>query len=624
MIVSDERCFADQSVRFLPMRRARAYMRKPNRAWPLGSCLFAAGLAVLLAQLFPLYPQNPPEAKAPAYPNSAPGVNYVGSAACAGCHQEIHDDYRRGAMGRSMHPGDAAFQQQFLADRVTVRSEKLGRDFEVFRDGDDLFQSEYALGSDGKPVFKATHKLDYVIGSGVNGYTYVVRRGDHLFQAPLSYYSRTKKWDLSPGYEFADYGFSRPIHAGCVACHAGRPQPVADREGLYRDPPFEELAIGCENCHGPGQLHVEQRLLTLESSAETDTSIVNPAKLPARLGEDVCMNCHQGGDTRVLQPGKDHTDFRPGTHLNDTVAILKLPMRRNDPRESDLLEHHFMMKLSKCFRGTEGRLSCFSCHEIHNQPSPERKVSYYRQKCLSCHSDLSCLISIETRLGQRPPNDCAGCHMPKRDINVISHSSLTNHRIIVSKDQPYPAVAYRQTTADLPELVHVNRPEGAGAESLPLLTRFRAFGELLLKWPQFQEKYVSVLAQAAEQHPNDPLVLAALGRKAKLEAAGRADPQALEYLQMAVEAGSTTPATFEDLADMLSLAGREPEAADVLKQGVELAPYNARLLKRLTLVYINLKRYAEAQAMMQSYVERFPEDDFMRGLLAKVQGSPAP
>ena len=38
----------------------------------------------------------------------------------------------------------------------------------------------------------------------------------------------------------------------------------------------------------------------------------------------------------------------------------------------------------------------------------------------------------------------------------------------------------------------------------------------------------------------------------------------------------------------------------------------------LTLRYINLKRYAEATTSMKRYVERFPEDDLMRGLLKQV------
>ena len=113
------------------------------------------------------------------------------------------------------------------------------------------FQTEFELDSGTHEVFRTTHKVEYTIGSGVNGYTFLVRRGNYLFQAPLSYYARKETWDLSPGYEFADYGFNRPIAAACIGCHSGQPQPVRDREGLFGDPPFREMAIGCENCHGP-------------------------------------------------------------------------------------------------------------------------------------------------------------------------------------------------------------------------------------------------------------------------------------------------------------------------------------------------------------------------------------
>jgi hypothetical protein len=40
------------------------------------------------------------------------------------------------------------------------------------------------------------------------------------------------------------------------------------------------------------------------------------------------MNCHQGGHTRVLQPGRGYRDFRPGTPLYQAVAIFKLPLER--------------------------------------------------------------------------------------------------------------------------------------------------------------------------------------------------------------------------------------------------------------------------------------------------------
>jgi hypothetical protein len=144
-----------------------------------------------------------------------------------------------------------------------------------------------------------------VIGSGANGLSFVVKRGNYLFQAPLSFYSKTGKWDLSPGYERGDLGFSRPIAGQCAFCHSGRPQLVENQRGEYRELPFRELAIGCENCRGPGTAHVRD--------PKKNGFIVNPAKLPSLLAEDICLNCHQGGDARVLQTGKVMKIFAQGS-----------------------------------------------------------------------------------------------------------------------------------------------------------------------------------------------------------------------------------------------------------------------------------------------------------------------
>lgn len=599
---------APDSIRRLKARYAackglpRRRLRSPIVLF-LGAFLFAIGTEHGFSQQTPLG-ERP-----------APPAGYVGSKVCAGCHQDLYDTFTASAMGRSMAPADEAMLP--LVDGAgPVVSPELNRRFTVERRHDGFYQRESEASSTDKPPFDSVHKLAFVIGSGVNGYSYLVRRENHLVQAPISYYQRTASWGLSPGYEFArpgeDYGFNRTIHAACLQCHAGRPLPIGDVEGLYDDPPFAELAIGCENCHGPGRRHADARLADLASD---DRAIVHPLRLAPRLAENICMNCHQGGDARVLQPGRGHFDFRPGEWLNETIAILKLPMNPDSPKDSDLLEHNFAMELSECFRASQGVLSCFSCHEIHNQPDPAERSAYYREKCLQCHQDSSCRLAPDAR----PGNDCAGCHMPKRDIAQISHSSLTNHRVVRRPGQPYPPEAFEQAASDLPELVHVNRPPSAGSESLPLMVRFQAFGELLSKRPNFSDRYLALLAQAAEKHGDDPLVLAALGRKAKLETR---TAEAVEYLTAAVDAGSRTVSTYEDLAELLAQTGRDQEAADVLLRGVQGAPFNPRLRKMLALRYIHLKRFRDAYETIQQFVQLFPEDDFMRGLWRQVQGLP--
>ena len=307
---------------------------------------------------------------------------YVGSQACAACHQKIAASYSQTAMARSLARGNQAAQLALARTPVTI-----GR-FRVYRSGNDLYQSEVEVDPSGNETGRGIYKVEYVIGSGARGHGYVVKRDGRLVEAPLSFYTKPGKWDLSPGYDEADQGFDRPITAECVACHSGRPQPVTNRLGIFLDPPFLELGIGCENCHGPGQQHV---------GAAGKVAMVDPARLPPRESEAICLKCHQNGDP---QPG------------------------------SDLLAHGASMKLSRCYQRSSGRLTCTSCHDPHVSVSKVASPAFFRAKCLTCHTDASCRLTKEKR---GAVDDCARCHMPKRDVPEIPHTALTNHRIEVHR-----------------------------------------------------------------------------------------------------------------------------------------------------------------------------------------------
>jgi len=553
-------------------------------------------------------------AENPAYRNTAPAVAYTGSQACAGCHPKIYRDYSRTAMGRSMALATAPDHVANGTDTVSVFSEKLNRHFEFSRQGSDLYQTEYEL-ANGSEVFRATHKLDYVLGSGTHSHAYIVRRGNFLFEAPLSYYSQKKVWDLSPGYDVADRGFNRPIAAACIACHSGHPQPVREPTGLFRDPPFLELAIGCENCHGPGALHVAEKASGAPAASPADGSIVNPSRLPANLSEDICMNCHQGGDTRILQPGKSYSDFRPGTPLYQTLAILRIPLERGGLSSSDLLEHNFSMHLSKCYRASGGRLRCLTCHQIHASTASGDATADYRAHCLTCHSKTSCRLPMPQRL--READDCVKCHMPKRQVQAISHSALTNHRILAHPGEPLPEAAFAEPTPGTPDLIYWNAPHDSKLQVLPPLMLLQAYGELMAKESRYQALYLAALDGLAKSAPDEPLVQAALGSRMLRSEFGSNDA-AIDHLTRAIELGFSAPAVYADLAEALTRAKREEEAAHSLERGIRLMPYEPVLYKSLVLRFINLKRYAEARKAMDQYMELFPEDDFIRGLLLKV------
>ena len=558
--------------------------------------------------------RTPQDSMAPFAFSAPAGSGYAGASACASCHRAIYEKFRRTGMGRSMAPVTSA-QLQTVGASASIRDEKMERHFEVYARDGKLYQSQYQTSSDGKEIFRETHQIEWIIGAGANGLGAVVKNGDYLFQAPLSFYSRPKTWALSPGYEYGNYGFNRPILAGCIFCHSGQPRPVPDSNGRFENPPFSEVAIGCENCHGPGLSHVVS-MHTNPNYEGHDPSIINPARLSSALADNICMACHQTGDVRVLQPGKDYRDFRAGTPLDDTLSILMVPPKRESPPKSDLLEHYYSMTLSKCYRESHERLRCVTCHDAHDEPSHEEAPAYFAKKCLTCHTNKSCKLALNVRLQKKPPNDCAGCHMPKRDVQEISHSSLTNHRILSRSGEPFPDIAFHQTTSALPDLIHLNpAPDRKGIPPPPLVL-LQAYGELMDQHPEYAERYASILNELEQTQQGSALVQAAVGRR---ELRSGKPENAAKHLERALEIGPPRATTYADLAEALDGLGRKDEAVPLLAKAIEIDPFNPMLQKTLVLRYIQLKQYSAAEAAMEHYLETFPQDSFMRDMLARAK-----
>ena len=521
-------------------------------------------------------------------------------------------------MGRSMSEITPALLETMPLP-ATYDDQVHNRHFSVYAQEGKLYQSEFETDAAGKEVFRDTHQLQWKIGAGENGFGLLTDRDNYLFQAPLSFYSKPMTWGLSPGYEFADYGFSRPVLAGCIVCHSGRAQPVASTNGRYEDPPFSETAIGCERCHGPGGNHA-QAMKTGTGLGAKDHFIVNPAHLTPDLANNICMYCHQTGDVRVLQPGKSYQDFRPGTPLDGTLAILKVPPTRESPPDDDHVEHYYSMTLSKCYRASAGRLRCITCHDPHVEPSQHQAPEYFNKKCLACHTNQSCSLSLAARQHSTPANNCIGCHMPKRDIRVISHSSVTNHRILRQPGEAFPEITFQQTTPLLPDLIHLNPAPGKAGAPLPPLTLLQAYGELAENKPEYVAPYLKVLDRLSQSDPENALVQAALGRR---DLKSGNIPQAADHLQHSLRLDPRQPAVAGDLADALQKLGQTEEAAALLRQAIDQDPFNPVLQKKLIVSYISLRQYADAKAAMERYLSVFPQDSFMRQMLARAQ-TPAP
>jgi hypothetical protein len=546
-------------------------------------------------------------------------VAYVGSRVCAECHPDIYASFKKSRMGRSMTLPQDAGQISLFDPPTTIHEPSLDRYFQVSAQAGDLYQTEYQRSPEGNDVFRETRKIAFVVGGGQTGFGYLVARGQYLFEAPLSYYSNLHQWELSPGYQYSDYGFDRPILTECIFCHSGRSRPVSGRPGMYEDPPFKELSVGCENCHGPGALHVEERRKAEPLKNSVDPSIVNPGKLTPWLANNVCMACHENGDDRVPQPGKTGLDYCPGTSLDNTIAIFSVPLRRGAADKSPLLQHYSLMILSQCYLQSGGELTCLSCHDPHVQPEGAEAVRFYRQKCLGCHNEASCSLPLVARMKQALPDDCAGCHMPKKKVAMISHSALTNHRIIARPDEPLPESAYHQATRGLPDLVHVSANPGQPSKPVSPVVLLHAYSDLIAHFPEYRKAHDDLLTEFAKTGSSDPFVLSELARQGILENRPQSLTAAAGYLTKALQQGSTEPTDFEMLANLLAGSGKNEEAVELLTRGLALDPYATRLYKSLALQYIKVKQYDSALTTMKKELEVFPHDSLMRSLIKRVE-----
>jgi hypothetical protein len=420
---------------------------------------------------------------------------------------------------------------------------------------------------------RASHAAAYAIGSGNHGKSYLIRVGDSLFQSPLAWYTERRSWDFSPGYhENPAPDFYRPVTMECLFCHAGEARAARGSQNRYLDPPFAAAVIGCVRCHGDPSRHL---------SEPQPGSIVNPAKLRPALRESVCESCHLSGEARVLNPGRQFSDFRPGMLLEDVFSVY-VPGKSGTNPPLKVVSHSEQLAASACATAGAG-LWCGACHDPHREPAESERAGWYRAKCLGCHLGES----IAQHQAQRG-GDCAPCHMPRVKAYDGGHTAFTDHRIrrFPPKDTPAQAQETLRAWREPPEplrtrnlaLAYVGNSQTSrslwryqeGVRLLNSIANAQADGAvavvvgLQLMRQNDPAKAVSWLRRASLEEPENSLrhlaLAAALAGAGQREAAGREAREAIRLEPL-----------LEDAYTLL--AEVEPERARYWKQQyVKLVP----------------------------------------------------
>lgn len=365
--------------------------------------------------------------------NATGTAGYVGSSACLECHRDEHISYLKTTHSRSLSEVDVSREPA----SGEFPHELSGRSYRIYRNGETLKLQEFLQDLAGREVVLGDHAAAYSLGSGNYARMYLVKVDDYLIEAPMSWYPRRKVWGMSAGYEKDPHqlGFNREIDAGCLYCHAGRVETVG---GTALRLNVKEMAIGCERCHGPGELHVQERKANSPipgtkpepAGAIIDDSIVNLRHLSRERQEDVCSQCHLSASADVAVRGRSRGDFRPGMKMSDFVVNFRIDRPDSAMTVSGQIEQ---MRLSRCYVESK-TMTCATCHDPHALPDESERTTYYRNKCLNCHQTGSCQLPVKTRLEKQKEDYCITCHMPRGPTD-IPHFSFTHHRIGIHEEQ---------------------------------------------------------------------------------------------------------------------------------------------------------------------------------------------
>ncbi len=559
----------------------------------------------------------------PRFPfrNIQTATAYVGDDACTSCHAEAARAYQTSAMASSFHRWTPDVRVETALD-VPILHEPTGFYYSVVDDGGELYQEEYLVGPAGQRLHRLRRRIDYVMGSGAVARTYFTEENGRLFQLPLTWY-RQGGWDWSPGYEFNNARFDRLMPDRCLACHGSYPERIPFLEGKYANLP---PGIGCERCHGPGALHVEERSAGLEADTIYDATIVNPTHLPFERRLDVCQQCHVHTPVTVLRAGRDAFSYQPSERLSDHAAFFKTT------GDIDIVSHADRLRQSACFvatRTTDAPLECATCHNPH-APAPD--VAAQNQPCTSCHPAAALaprLARSDSRSEHSATANCVSCHMPSVKERTVPHGSFTDHWIRVVTAASAPARARR--TSDDPIEPYFER-DGSGPEAkiyqgmgkivyAALAPDVRALvdGAETLSEAIGDEnasgEFQFLLGVAYQQLGRTDAAIAALERSVRADSA---HPERLHALAQAYERAGRDPATIDRLyrkvfALQPALAWIRADYADFLYAHGNLeeaeAAYVAALAERpsLDVAQFNLGTLLTAQGRLDEASEAFQQ-----------------
>jgi predicted CXXCH cytochrome family protein len=224
-----------------------------------------------------------------------------------------------------------------------------------------------------------------------------------FFNLSIEGKASTQSMLLTPEMKGAEYVGTET----CASCHVKQYSEfkLSTHSRIATSEEIEGVAQGCEMCHGPGSVHVE--------NGGGRGTMINPRKKP-----EVCFTCHLDKKAEFRLPYR-HPVLEGKMSCSDCHNIHGVDARPwTATSMQDVNEACF-----KCHKDKRGpfpwehdalRDGCTACHRPHGAITDKMLIARDSNLCLRCHiqSDFPVIGNRSGHAGNLPESTCwsAGCH----------------------------------------------------------------------------------------------------------------------------------------------------------------------------------------------------------------------
>jgi predicted CXXCH cytochrome family protein len=355
-------------------------------------------------------------------PEVAANPTYVGRETCAQCHDAEYHKWMGSDHERAM---DVATEKSVEGDFNDSKFEYQGVTTRFFRQGDKFMVN--TEGPDGKfhdyevkYTFGVRPLQQYMV-EFPNGRVQVLRESWNVKEKKWFYVTPPDVTNerILAGDPLHWTGIGQNWNTTCADCHSTNLHKNYDPVKNTYDTTWQEINVSCEECHGPGSVHVD---LARRKSPFWDRNIgyglPNLKDKNLKTQVEMCAKCH----ARRYQV---HEDFRSGKPFFDYYepVVLGAGLYQADGQILDEVYEYDSFLQSKMHAN---HVQCTNCHDPHSL-----KLKFEgNQLCAQCHDPAKFDTTAHHHHKEGTPGaQCINCHMATRTYMVIDERRDHSFRI---------------------------------------------------------------------------------------------------------------------------------------------------------------------------------------------------